>query len=163
MARKGNPGRWFAGAFVLILALITCLVLKPPASPPRPPAGAPDVPVRVRQDLCILSLSVAAYLRDGDNLAPDQRQDNGAVTRALRGGNAAKTEYLWIQPGRLLEECYVDLWQRPYVIWTFSSDEKARSMGLPDGTRVWIYSLGPNGVDEQGRGDDISLPPVGEP
>ena len=163
MAGKVNPGWWFTGAFVLILALTTCLVLKAPTSPPRPPTGPADVPVRVWQDLHILQLSVSAWLRDGDNLEPDKRQDNSAVTRALRGANAAKKEYLWILPGRLVEDSYVDLWQRPYVIWTFSSDEKARSMGLPAGTRVWIYSLGPNGVDEQGRGDDISLPPVGEP
>jgi hypothetical protein len=117
----------------------------------------------VRQDLLILALSVSAYLRDGDGLDPDRRQDSRAVTRALRGENAARQAYLWILPGRLLEECYVDPWQRPYVIWTFSSEEKARSMGLPAGTTVWIHSVGPNGVDEQGCGDDISLPPVGDP
>jgi hypothetical protein len=160
MAGERSLARWFAGAFVLILALTALFVLNPPRNPP---AGAPDVPVRVWQDLHILQLSVSAYLRDGGSFGTDGRQDNGPVTRALRGENAAKEAYLWIQPGRLVEDSYVDLWQRPYVIWTFSSDEKARSMSLPAGTRVWIYSLGPNGADEQGRGDDLSLPPVGEP
>jgi hypothetical protein len=160
MAVKGSPVRWFAAAFALILALTTCFVLSPPR---ESPAGPPPVPPRVRQDLRILALSVSAYLRDGGYLEPDRRQDNATVTKALRGANAAKREYLWIIPGRLLEDRYVDPWQRPYVIWTFAFDEKAREMGLPAGTRVWIYSVGPNGVDERGCGDDCSLPTVGEP
>jgi hypothetical protein len=40
----------------------------------------------------------------------------------------------------------IDPWGRPYVY-------RVRTDGLPE-----LYSLGPNGIDEHARGDDIAVP-----
>lgn len=68
-----------------------------------------------------------------------------ALCQPMQNGGDEPRPYFRFDAERLKEGQFLDLWKRPYVFQV-----------LGDGDFV-IYSRGPNGLDEKGRGDDISM------
>jgi hypothetical protein len=148
---RANLGLWCGvGVGAALVALLAYAVsLRRPEDSPRD-----------RRELLKLHLAAQAYVIEMGNFGADGRQENRAVLKALRGENRMGMPFLMPRAEDLVGGEYVDSWKRPYVIWVWGSGKMVD--GKPD-VRAAVYSVGANGVDESGEGDDISWPEVAPP
>jgi hypothetical protein len=97
------------------------------------------------QDLCV---AIKAYETDFGVYPPGP---NAAFVRALQSSDRQGTLHselanLSLSPaGKLL-----DRWQQPFVYKIVKATDRS-------GIAYRLYSIGPNGVDEEGKGDDIAV------
>lgn len=91
-----------------------------------------------------MEMALAMYRQDYDEYPP------GGPTGLSRLGKPGKRgAYYEFRESQLDPELRVlDPWRHPYVYRVHRREGKA--------DRVELYSVGPNGIDEAGKGDDVT-------
>jgi hypothetical protein len=148
-----KQGRWKLGLSCGILVCVALAALLAYGASLR----RPEEPTRDRRELLKLHLAAQAYVIEMGNFGADGRQENPAVLKGLLGANRMGMPFFRPRPENLAGGACVDSWKRPYVIYVWGSGKMVG--GRPD-VRAVVYSVGPNGVDELGEGDDVSWPEV---
>jgi hypothetical protein len=80
---------------------------------------------------------------------------NAAIVNRIEKMNAAEKAEVISLPRVSSKHISLDPWSRPYAILVVPPD--ANDLRAADSPGFEIYSLGPNGIDEHGHGDDIIL------
>jgi hypothetical protein len=100
-----------------------------------------------RTDVRVLTITLHTYRRDLRKSPPDGIEN---LVRALRKSIPNRpwpSSYFTFPEERIQGGTYLDPWGRPYIY---------RSPNGAGEIRIFLYSLGENGLDERGGGDDIS-------
>lgn len=101
---------------------------------------------RQRERLRDIERCLYLYLEDCRTV-PDS--GNAELTRAL--SDSSKRYYLAVAPTEISHDGKIlDCWGRPYVF--------KRPSWASHPVECYLYSTGPNGIDEEGSGDDVLAP-----
>jgi len=91
-------------------------------------------------DLSEVQNAIGQYINDHRMPPPGGNSD---LVKKLSGENDKNQLYMEFGKKRLKNGQWVDLWGHPFVY---------------KGSLEWrLYSIGPNGIDEDGKGDDIQV------
>lgn len=127
---------WFSALAVLVFVAAVAVF-------PRLAGTGDDEISLTKKETAALVLSLRAH-RDTFGVYPGGNSSEAIA--ALRGQNPKDLVFLEIAPERISSSGeYVDVWGSPY---RFGGEMTAR---MP-----WAYSVGPDKMDEGGKGDDVA-------
>jgi len=100
-----------------------------------------DLIFRTKQnDLNDVQSAISQYINDYNRPPPGKNSD---LVKILSGENDRRQIYTEFDKKRLKNGQWVDVWGNPFIY---------------NGGLEWrLYSKGPNGIDENGKGDDIHV------
>jgi len=131
------------GIILSALFLLLCFLLFVPVKPHQ----ADPVYSRLRAELCGLEDALVVYLEDHPNVL-----SNILHGKTQKGFSAQAWKYGGLPSPRTIKERagdFVDPWGHPVIVLIKQKRTKIRNFA------VKVYSVGPNGVDEEMNGDDV--------